>query len=40
MKSQSVLEIRPLFELEDFDDAITPETAEINQRLREKLSEQ
>ncbi|HEX7102101.1 MAG TPA: YciI family protein [Nitrolancea sp.] len=38
MKSQSVLEIRPLYELEDFGDAITPEAAEINQRLREQLS--
>lgn len=40
MKSQSVLEIRPLFEMEDFGDAISPEAVEINERLREQLSNQ
>jgi hypothetical protein len=38
MKSQSVLEIRPLFEMEDFGDAISSEAADINERLREQLS--
>ena len=37
MMGPSDLEIRPFYELEDFGDAVTPEIAEQEQRLREKL---
>jgi hypothetical protein len=36
MPGPSELEIRPLFELADFGDALTPELAEEEERLREK----
>ena len=38
MPGPSELEIRPVFELEDFGDAVTPEVAERDQRLRDKLA--
>lgn len=37
MLGPSDLEIRPFYEMEDFGDAVTPEIAEHEQRLREKL---
>ena len=39
MPGPSELEIRPFYELEDFGDAMTPEQAEQEKRLREKLEE-
>lgn len=36
----SELEIRPLFEVEDFGDAATPEIRERENRLREQIAEQ
>ena len=38
MPGKSEIEIRPLFEMEDFGDAITPEIAERDARLRDQLS--
>ena len=38
MRGRSEIEIRPLFEMEDFGDAITPEIAERDTRLRDRLS--
>jgi len=35
-----VLEIRPFYEIEDFGDAISSESIERNERLRQKLSEE
>ncbi|MDF2900350.1 MAG: dehydrogenase [Phenylobacterium sp.] len=40
MPGKSEIEIRPLFEMEDFGDAITPEIAERDARLRDQLSSQ
>ena len=37
MPGPSKLEIRPIFEAEDFGDALTPEVAETHDRNREKL---
>jgi hypothetical protein len=37
---ESVLELRPVFEAEDFGEAYTPELQERDQRLRDQLSEQ
>lgn len=37
MPGPSELEIRPLYEIEDFGDAVTPELAEREERLREEL---
>ena len=37
MPGPSELEIRPFYEMEDFGDIITPEIAERDERLREKL---
>ena len=37
MPGPSEIEIRPLFEVADFGDAMTPELAEQEGRLREKL---
>ena len=34
------IEIRPLFDLEDFGEAITPELKEQEARLRQRVSEQ
>jgi hypothetical protein len=38
MPGPSEIEIRPLYELADFGDAVTPEVAERNDRLREKVA--
>jgi hypothetical protein len=37
MPGKSEIEIRPLFEAADFGDALTPELAEQEERLREKV---
>ena len=37
MPGLSVIEIRPLYEMEDFADVLPPETAEAEARLRAKL---
>jgi hypothetical protein len=39
MPSASEIEIRPLFEAADFGDAMTPELAEAEDRLRDTLAE-
>ncbi len=39
MPGPSELEIRPLYEAEDFGDAFTPELREQEQRLRDRLGE-
>ena len=39
MPGPSEIEIRPLYELSDFADAIPPEVAESEERTREKLSD-
>ena len=36
---ESVLELRPLFEMEDFGDAMTPELRENEDRLRAKIAQ-
>ena len=38
MPGPSELEIRPLYEMEDFGDALTPEAAALHDRNREKVS--
>lgn len=38
MPGPSEIEIRPLYELADFADAIPPEVAELEERTREKLA--
>jgi hypothetical protein len=38
MPGPSEIEIRPVFEIADFGDAITPEVAEQEERLREQLA--
>ena len=38
MPGPSELEIRPFYEMEDFGDALTPELAEREQQLRDRLS--
>jgi hypothetical protein len=38
--AESVLEIRPVFELDDFGDNVTPEVRERDERLRSELEEQ
>src|SRR4051812_31866510 len=37
MRGPSEIEIRPLFEMEDFAESLTPEFNEIRERAREKL---
>ena len=39
MLGPSEIEIRPIFEAEDFGDALTPEVSELEQRTREKLGQ-
>jgi hypothetical protein len=39
MYGKSDIDIRPVFEMADFGDEVTPEIAERNERLRDKLSE-
>jgi hypothetical protein len=36
---ESVLELRPVYELEDFGDAVTPEVRERDERLRSQIEE-
>jgi hypothetical protein len=38
MPGPSEIEIRPVFEMTDFGDALTPEVAELHERTREKTS--
>lgn len=38
MLGRSEIEIRPVFEAADFGDAMTPEVAELEDRLRERLA--
>ena len=38
--AESVLELRPVFELDDFGDAVTPEVRERDERLRSEIEEQ
>ena len=38
--AEGVLEIRPVFELDDFGDNVTPEVRERDERLRSQLEEQ
>jgi hypothetical protein len=40
MMSESEIEIRPVFEAEEFGDAMTPELHEQEDRLRAQLEEQ
>ena len=40
MPGPSEIEIRPFYELDDFGDAISPEQAEREEALRERLTEQ
>ena len=40
MPGPSEIEIRPIFELEDFGDVLTPEIAAQEERLREKIAKQ
>ncbi|WVT71839.1 YciI family protein [Sinorhizobium chiapasense] len=40
MPGPSEIEIRPIFELEDFGDVLTPEIAEQEERLRERIAKQ
>jgi hypothetical protein len=37
MRGPSEIEIRPLYEMADFEDSMTPEALEIHDRTREKL---
>jgi len=39
MPGPSELEIRPIFELEDFGENVTPEIAELEEQLRDRLEE-
>ena len=39
MPGPSEIEIRPLYEIEDFGEAMTPELAEREERMREELEE-
>ena len=40
MLEESDIDIRPFYEMEDFGDAVTPEVAEHEQKLRKKLAAQ
>ncbi len=40
MRTRSEIEIRPMFEMEDFGDAVTPEVAAHDEKLRQKLADQ
>ena len=39
MPNRSEVEIRPIFEYEDFDDAMTPELVEHEERMRKERGE-
>jgi hypothetical protein len=34
---EAIVEIRPVFEVEDFGDELTPELRKLEQRMREQL---
>ena len=36
---ESVLELRPVYELDDFGEAVTPEVRERDERLRSQMEE-
>jgi hypothetical protein len=38
MPGPSEIEIRPIYEMDDFGDALTPEVAELHERTREKTA--
>ena len=38
MPGPSEIEIRPLFEVDDFGDVLTPEVVELHNRAREKAA--
>lgn len=38
MPGPSEIEIRPIFEMADFDEALTPEVAELHERARRKMA--
>jgi len=38
MPGPSEIEIRPVFEAADFGEAMTPEVAELHDRIREKVA--
>ncbi len=40
MLERSEIEIRPMFEMEDFGDAVTPEIAEHVEKLRDRVAKQ
>jgi hypothetical protein len=40
MPGPSEIEIRPLYEMEDFAEVLTPEIVEQNERLRERIAKQ
>jgi hypothetical protein len=40
MQGESEIEIRPVFETEDFGDELTPERREQDEQLRERLASQ
>ena len=40
MKSSETIEIRPIFEAEDFGEALTPEMREYEERMREQIAAQ
>ncbi|WP_026330606.1 YciI family protein [Agrobacterium sp. 10MFCol1.1] len=40
MLERSEIEIRPMFDMEDFGDAVTPEIAEHVEKLRERVAKQ
>ena len=40
MDGESIIEIRPVFEAEDFGDALTPELREQEERLRAQIAEE
>jgi hypothetical protein len=40
MQGESEIEIRPVWELDDFDEALSDEGREVHERVRDRLSEQ
>jgi hypothetical protein len=38
MPGPSEIEIRPIYELSDFSEALTPEVEELHERTRDKLA--
>jgi hypothetical protein len=39
MPGPSEIEIRPLYEMADFGDAVTPEVADLHDRIRDKAAD-